>query len=337
MNTPAVVHVKDVPPAERFDFWWEAVAKSVISVDAASDRTHDFYGEMRMLDFGMVQVGRVRCNSFEARRTPRRIRQSDPGYYQMTVTLSGRSGISQLDREAVMRPGEFVLYDTSKTFRAWTTADFSPETPDNPYEGRGGLVLGFSRHDLPLREAGIRRLLAVGLSGRDGMGSIVVTLLRQLVDEGDTYSAAVRSRLSTTLLDLLAATLANELGDDSTATPNQPHQVLLMRVTAFIEQHLDDPDLSPSTIAAAHNVSVRYLHRLFQPQDVGVAGWIRRRKLERCRADLADPSKRALPVRVIGARWGFPNEAHFNRTFSAAFDVSPAAYRRRHATGSAED
>ncbi|WP_329083500.1 AraC family transcriptional regulator [Streptosporangium sp. NBC_01469] len=40
-------------------------------------------------------------------------------------------------------------------------------------------------------------------------------------------------------------------------------------------------------------------------------------------------SKRALPVHVIGARWGFPNEAHFNRTFSAAFDISPAAYRRR--------
>ncbi|WP_436757370.1 helix-turn-helix domain-containing protein [Streptosporangium sp. V21-05] len=112
-------------------------------------------------------------------------------------------------------------------------------------------------------------------------------------------------------------------------------QVFLMRVTAFIEQHLDDPGLSPSAIAAAHNVSVRYLHRLFQPQGVGVAGWVRRRKLERCRADLADPSKRAVPVRLIGARWGFPNEAHFNRTFSAAFDISPAAYRR-HAAERAE-
>ncbi|GAA3407749.1 hypothetical protein [Streptosporangium vulgare] len=41
-------------------------------------------------------------------------------------------------------------------------------------------------------------------------------------------------------------------------------------------------------------------------------------------------------MRVIGARRGFPNEAHFNRTFSAAFDISPAAYRRRHATERAE-
>ncbi|GLW08081.1 hypothetical protein Misp01_32110 [Microtetraspora sp. NBRC 13810] len=316
-------------PADRFDYWWEAVSQSVISVDAASERADDFWGEMRMMNFGVVQLGRVRCNSFEARRTPRRIRQSDPGYYQMTVTLSGASGIRQMDREATMRPGEFVLYDTSRTFNAWTTADFSPETADNPVEGRGGLVLGFSRDVLPIGEAEIRRLLAVRLSGREDVGALLVNVLHRLTKEGERYAPEDAVRVSHILLDLLAATLTKALGEKSTASLSDPRQVLLMQVMAFIERHLDDGGLSPATIAAAHSISVRHLHRLFESQDVGVAGWIRRRRLERCRAELADPSRRRVTVRAIARRWGFHNEAHFSRTFSAAFGLSPTAYRRQ--------
>jgi AraC-like DNA-binding protein len=60
----------------------------------------------------------------------------------------------------------------------------------------------------------------------------------------------------------------------------------------------------------------------------GVAGWIRRRRLERCRRDLLDPALRAQPVGVIAARWGLTEPAHFSRLFRAAYGVPPVAYRR---------
>ncbi|WP_189145366.1 hypothetical protein [Streptomyces lacrimifluminis] len=41
--------------------------------------------------------------------------------------------------------------------------------------------------------------------------------------------------------------------------------------------------------AACHHISVRYLHRLFPPQGITVSAWIRQRRPERCRRDLADP------------------------------------------------
>ena len=47
---------------------------------------------------------------------------------------------------------------------------------------------------------------------------------------------------------------------------------------AFIQQHLDDPGLSPAEIAAAHHISLRLLHKLFQEQGETVAGWIRARR-----------------------------------------------------------
>jgi len=51
----------------------------------------------------------------------------------------------------------------------------------------------------------------------------------------------------------------------------------------------------PGTVAAAHYISVRYLYRLFDAQGTTVAAWIRPRRLERCRVDLADPLARIIP------------------------------------------
>ncbi|MFB6784621.1 helix-turn-helix domain-containing protein, partial [Streptomyces sp. NPDC056352] len=88
------------------------------------------------------------------------------------------------------------------------------------------------------------------------------------------------------------------------------------------------PGRSPGAIAAAHNISLRSLHRLFQDQDLTVAGWIRARRLERCRRDLADPLLHSRPVRAIAACWGFTDPTtHFSRAFRAAYGMPPGDYR----------
>jgi AraC-like DNA-binding protein len=100
---------------------------------------------------------------------------------------------------------------------------------------------------------------------------------------------------------------------------------------------LGDPDVSPATVAAAHYISLRYLHNLFETQETTVADWIRRRRLERCRRDLLDPALRAEPVGSIGARWGLTSPAHFTRLFRGAYGLPPAAYRAEANTAAAND
>ncbi|MEU1622891.1 helix-turn-helix domain-containing protein [Streptomyces sp. NPDC005722] len=97
----------------------------------------------------------------------------------------------------------------------------------------------------------------------------------------------------------------------------------MLRIRGFIEQHLADPGLTPATVAAAHNISTRQLHRLFQAQNMAVAGWIRRRRLENCRRDLADPRYGQHTVQVVAARWGFTDKAHFSRLFRATYGMPP--------------
>jgi AraC-like DNA-binding protein len=94
------------------------------------------------------------------------------------------------------------------------------------------------------------------------------------------------------------------------------------------QDRLGDPELSPPTVAAAHHISVRYLHKLFAAQDATVAGFIRSRRLERSRRDLLDPARSERPVSSIAARYGFAEPAHFSRTFRAAYGSPPGEYRR---------
>jgi AraC-like DNA-binding protein len=126
--------------------------------------------------------------------------------------------------------------------------------------------------------------------------------------------------------DLLTTLIAEHLGRD-TADPDAAHHALLLRIRAFIVSHLGDPDLSPESIAAAHRISVRYLHRLFQSEGTTVSRWIQHRRLEECRRELSRPGRMSPAVAAVAHRWGFANPAHFSRVFRAAYGMSPREWQ----------
>jgi AraC-like DNA-binding protein len=144
----------------------------------------------------------------------------------------------------------------------------------------------------------------------------------------ETYPPASASRLCTVMMDLVTAAVAERAGQIEAQPIESRERTLLLRIHAFIEEHLGEPDLSPPAVAAAHHISVRYLYRLFEAQDTSVAAWIRQRRLERCRRDLADPALVTVPVGSVAARWGVPDAAHFSRLFRQAYGLPPAEYRR---------
>lgn len=317
-----VIQTDHLPPGDRFEFWWEAVAKSTVPVHASSDQAANFSAEMRSLDLGPVRLSRVRCGPFEARRTERLIRESDPDLYQMSLILRGRYGLHQARHEADLMPTDLVLYDTSRAFHAWTRPERHAGN-NVPSRLADGLVLQFPRDVLPMPRAIAERFLARRLPGGDGVGALLAGLLRRLMTQPTGVSPSDLPRLSTIILDLVAALAAHELEADA----SNHRAALFLQIQAFIEQHLGEGDLTPPLIAAAHHISTRQLHRLFQQEELTVAEWIRSRRLERCRRDLADPLRDQMTVRTVASRWRFTSDAHFNRIFREVYGMPPATYR----------
>jgi AraC-like DNA-binding protein len=108
-----------------------------------------------------------------------------------------------------------------------------------------------------------------------------------------------------------------------------PRNVRTQSVLTYIEAHLGDPDLSCRTIAGRHRISERHLRNLFMELGSSPSEWIWRRRLERAREDIVDPSMTALSVTDICYRWGFKHAAHFSRAFKARYGCPPSEARVR--------
>jgi AraC-like DNA-binding protein len=318
-----LIRVEDEPPRSRLDYFRHVVADTFVPFDLQIDADHDFSARILAGQVGTVHVAKVRAPRLKAFRTPKLIRVSDPELFKLEVPVRGHTVFAQGDREAVLGPGDFTLLDLS---RPCQLADRGEE--------HGNVAVKFPHAALPLPHDELARLTAVPISGRDGLGAAISSLARHMARHLDDHDPSEGTRLATALMDLLVVALAERLDRSAGLAPATRRRALLASVQAFIDRRLADPTLSPSAIAAAHHISLRHLYKLFETQPTSVAGWIRERRLERCRRDLTDPTLADWSVTAIALRWGLTDPAHFSRAFRTAYGLSPTEYRRAAKTAS---
>jgi AraC-like DNA-binding protein len=311
-----LIRAEDQPPRVRRDYFRHVLAEAIAPFDPQFRCQDDFRGEIHSEPVGIAQVTRVSAPPMTAWRTPRLIRKSDPELFKIDVQLRGHTVYAQGEREAALRPGDLTLIDLSRPVQLTDHADHHEV-----------LAVKFAHAALPLRHDELARLTAVPISGRDGLGAPISALARHVVRHLDDYAPTDGARLAAALMDLLIVALAERLDRGPSVPAATRRRALLASAQAFIERRLGDPELTPGVIAAENHVSLRYLHKLFESQETTVAGWIRQRRLERCRRDLRDPALSHWPVSAIAARWGLVDAAHFSRMFRAAYGVPPAEYR----------
>jgi len=310
-----LLRVEDEPPNTRLDYFRHIVADSIAPFGVAVDAECELRAQIHTGPVGPAHIAQITGPRMKVFRTHRLIRAADPELLKIDVLVRGRTVFAQGEREATLAPGDFTLVDLSRPCR------LAFEEPNDV------VAVKFPRAALPLRHNDLERLTAVPISGREGLGAPISLLARHLAGRLADFRPTEGARLATALIDLLVVTFAERLDRIATIAPGTRRRALLTSVQSFIEQRLGDPELSPSGTAAAHHISLRYLHKLFEGQGETVSGWIRARRLERCRRDLLDPTLRDWPVSVIAARWGLTDASHFSRLFRAAYGLPPAEYR----------
>jgi AraC-like DNA-binding protein len=285
--------------------WTDALSGLYGPLSVRADQ--GFRATVRTRELGAVRVSAVDCPAAEVRGTSGPC-EARAARCHLAFVLGGEVVIEQAGRTVRVGAGGLVLFDTAGPFRMCLTGlRNAMVTAHLPGAGRDGLG----------------RSAALELPGRGQLAVVVAEFLTGLV-RTTPCGPIGELRLGTVVTELVRALLDHRPGDDEEG-PAPP--VLLSRIQLYILDHLDDRRLTPDRVAAAHHISTRYLHRLFQGQELTVAAWIKAQRLERCRRDLADPALRHLPVHTIGARWGFDRPAEFSRAFRAAHGITPTGFR----------
>ncbi|GID30394.1 helix-turn-helix domain-containing protein [Paractinoplanes brasiliensis] len=108
--------------------------------------------------------------------------------------------------------------------------------------------------------------------------------------------------------------------------PSEPALVpaLVRAARDLADRRLAHPELAPGLLARELHVSVRTLSRAFATTAEPPAAYIRRRRLEEARRDLAA----GRTVSEVAARWQFADTSHFVRSFRKRYDLTPAEYSR---------
>jgi AraC-like DNA-binding protein len=316
----AVFRALDVPAADREEYWRHVIARQWAPIDYRLDDSPGADDELVVGEFGAVHVAELGTGPGRVRRTDRHVRQAeDPDRCVVIAQVRGIELVGHDDALAELRPGDFSVLDAGRPYRCVHPVP------------RRSILLNFPRRLLPLPGPEVDRSAGVRIRGDAGTPALVSALIRRLPGLLDDDHGVGRARIGTAVLDLLAVAVAAGLDEPAVVPAESRRRALLTRIHAYVEVHLPDEDLTPSTVAAAHHISLRYLHRLFEAEEDSVAGLIRRRRLERCRSDLLDPRLAARPVGATATRWGFGNTAHFNRLFRDVYGLPPGEFKRLHA------
>ncbi|MFJ8129834.1 AraC-like ligand-binding domain-containing protein [Streptomyces hydrogenans] len=309
-----VLSTEPLSAADRAERWHEAVSGTFMPMDVNLLEKEPRPGTIASSRLGTLHISRVQAGPQVVRREKRHISRDDRRSLVVSLQRQGTATKEQDGRESVIRPGEFSLSDSSRRFGIKLEGEFAFTS------------FHFPREELHVRDKDLQALTATTFTGREGSAALVATFLARMAREAEGFDDAAGHRVAATALDLMVLLIDERRGRSTSGGPRVA-AASLERVKDHILRNLADPDLSPSRIAAAHFMSVRYLHKLFELEGTTVGGWIRTQRLERCRRELLRPMAGEVGVAVIAQRWGFVSPSHFSRIFRAAYGTTPREWQ----------
>lgn len=142
---------------------------------------------------------------------------------------------------------------------------------------------------------------------------------------GPTMSASVTEALSGGLLAAISTCAASSADTHTAMTIMERRR---SEILAFIESHLENPNLSADSVAASCGISPRYLSLLLKQADTSVPGVLRSSRVALAQRIMAAPDKHSLKLRDIAEMAGFRSYAQFHLAFRQQLGMPPVDYRR---------
>jgi len=306
-----------VEPSRQLAYWTEMVCDTYVQLDcdaAADART--IAGEIAVDQLATLQLSRVTATAQHVRRTPARIARASEDYFLVSIQSHGTGAVVQDGRSALLAPGDFALYDSTRPYELRFDGPFQQYVLKLP-----GPTLRTALRDT-------HRLTATSVSGARGAGHLMIGMIRTLTADIDTLAPESAVAVADSVTQILIAGLS---ALPEARQPALSHLRALHReqIKACVRTRLREPGLSVAGIASQLRLSPSTLHRAWLGEPCSLADWIWAQRLDAARRDLCDPTLDARSVSEIGFSWGFNDAAHFSRAFRGRFGCAPSELRAR--------
>lgn len=301
---------------KRAQLWRQFISETFVELDCNGMSTKSFFGELRARSVGELGISTITTDAYDVFRTDRQISQSGRDDFIVSIQTKGQSVIRQLDRDVVLLPGDFTIYDAAMPYHLHFKDRLSQ------------LVVKVPRAQLKTHLQTPESFTALHYKGGEGLSQITTQFAQSLFDQANSLDDYAQSRVSDTFVSLLTASIREATTQYKRAPRNKETQ--LLRVKHYVAKNLRDPNLNLKTLAAAHNISERYLHVLFKRESITPSRFIWNERLKAAHIDLSNPLLAHRSVSEICFAWGFNDTAHFSRSFKSKYGLSPRDLRKTH-------
>lgn len=165
-------------------------------------------------------------------------------------------------------------------------------------------------------------LLGQPLEIHRGLGLMVKQMMCSAIADNDYLDTRIARVFSQSLLNFLGE-IANLHSDSTQHSNSRGRRAILKRAQDFIENHIEDENLSPQIIAHGIGISLRYLSEIFAAENTSPMRWVTKRRLELCRMEFERQTKQRQMISEVAYSMGFTNISSFNRAFKIQFGHSP--------------
>ena len=170
-----------VPRNQRLAYWTDMICNVYVQLGCDPVRegpAGDFTGSIRRHALPSLDVSVVNSGAQSVMRTPGHIARSTDAYFLVGIQTAGRGVVRQDGRDAVLSVGDFALYDSTRPYRLQFDDDFEQIVLKLPGERL--------RSELRDTEA----LTATTVSGREGAGHLLISMIRTLREDIDALQPA---------------------------------------------------------------------------------------------------------------------------------------------------
>ncbi|HET8704312.1 helix-turn-helix domain-containing protein [Castellaniella sp.] len=317
-SAPAPIWLRT--PLRRFETcgaWADTISEHFVPLEVEPRGNGPFRNLAANETFGCLQVAELMTSAQRVRRTRVLANRSESAQYKFSVQISGRTMIAQDGRSALLDPGDWGIYDTSRPYEVF-------EEPDAHF-----LVLQVPAHVLSIWEPCIQSQLARRFGSGSGSARVAMDALRALVSQGPALEPELAFEVSSTVMRLFALSLGEHADGGGVSSLEEVRQGQLRVILRHVHEHLHDVSMNADTLAQRFRMSRRYLYKLFAARGLTPADYILGARLERCRELLADPAC-ARQIGELAYAHGFTDTSVFSHAFRRRFGLSPSEWRAQH-------
>ena len=297
--------------AKRLDLWNTHLSDLFAGLVADPEEPDNFDGNLCWSDIGPL-TGALASASRCKMHHPAALASGQESTFILKVQLCGRALAEHVGEEALLAPGDMILFDSDQTHRLTLLEDsemLALCVPKALAQDKIATLEPLAGLRLPADNPSVRLCASFAES------------LWRLSQDG--YPARLPSGSANILCDLLGM-----CGRGENEETQRVHRADWSTITQYMHDRLLEPELSVAQISAELGVTSRRLQQIFAAKGTTPGRHVLEERLKEARRRLSDPHLADLSITAIAFDVGFGDITYFGRAFRARYRETPVAFRR---------